>query len=51
MLPFPRWGVDPLVSGLQLAIVGVTFVLLAVLTYYSGKAISKAENEMEADEE
>lgn len=44
------WGVDPLVSSLQFAIVGVTAVLLTILTYYAGKAISTAENEMEATE-
>jgi hypothetical protein len=44
------WGTDPLISGLQFSIIGVTFVLLAILTYYSGKAISKAEKEMEAEE-
>ncbi|WP_436930766.1 DUF6684 family protein [Halosimplex halobium] len=48
---FPPWGVDPLVSGLQFAIVGVTGMLLVILTYYAGKAVSKAENEMEADHE
>lgn len=44
------WGVDPLVSGLQFGIVGGTAVLLVVLTYYAGKAVSKAEAEMEAGE-
>lgn len=43
------WGVDPLISGLQFAIVGGTAVLLVVLTYYAGKAISTAEREMEAE--
>jgi hypothetical protein len=42
------WGFDPLVSGLQFAIVGVMGALLTVLTYYAGKAVSTAENEMEA---
>jgi len=46
---FPTWGVDPLVTGLQFAIVGVTAVLLTILTYYAGKAISTAEKEAEAD--
>ncbi|WP_123533181.1 DUF6684 family protein [Halosimplex salinum] len=46
---FPTWGVDPLISGLQFAIVGVTAVLLVILTYYAGKAISTAESEMEAE--
>lgn len=44
------WGIDSVVSGLQFAIVGSTAVLLTVLTYYAGKAISKAENEAEAAE-
>jgi len=47
---FAPWGTDPLISGLQFAIVIVTAILLTVLTYYSGKAISTAENEMEARE-
>ena len=42
------WGTDPLVSGLQFAIISVTAVLLVILTYVSGKAISKAEKEMKA---
>lgn len=42
------WGVDPLISALQFTIVGGTATLLVILTYYSGKAVSKAENEMEA---
>lgn len=41
------WGVDPLVSSLQFTIVGGTAVLLIVLTYYAGKAISTAEMETE----
>jgi len=47
---FTPWGFDPLISGLQFAIVGVTAVLLTILTYYAGKAVSTAENEMEARE-
>ncbi|MFB6139474.1 MAG: DUF6684 family protein [Halosimplex sp.] len=46
---FTPWGVDPLVSSLQFAIVGVTATLLLVLTYFAGKAISTAEKEMDAD--
>jgi hypothetical protein len=46
---FPTWGTDPLITGLQFTIVGGTAVLLVILTYYAGKAVSKAENEMEAD--
>jgi hypothetical protein len=45
------WGVDPLISGLQFTIVGGTAVLLTVLTYYAGKAVSTAEKEAEAAEE
>ncbi|MFC7138882.1 DUF6684 family protein [Halosimplex aquaticum] len=46
---FAPWGVDPLISSLQFTIVGGTAVLLIILTYYAGKAISTAEMEMEAD--
>jgi membrane protein implicated in regulation of membrane protease activity len=41
------FGWDNLISTLQFAIVIVTFALLAVLTYYAGKAISNAEAESE----
>ena len=44
------WGVDPLVSGMQFAIVGIMAVALVVLTYYAGKAVSTAETKMEADQ-
>jgi len=47
---FAPWGVDPLITGLQFAIVSVTAVLLVILTYYAGKAVSTAEKEMEADQ-
>jgi membrane protein implicated in regulation of membrane protease activity len=47
---FAPWGTDPLISSLQFGIVSVTFVLLSVLTYYAGKAVSKAEKEMEAEQ-
>jgi membrane protein implicated in regulation of membrane protease activity len=43
------FGWDNLISGLQFAIVIVTFVLLVVLTYYAGKAIQEAEGEMEVE--
>ena len=42
------FGWDTLVSTLQFAIIGVTGLLLSILTYYAGKAISEAEAEMEA---
>jgi hypothetical protein len=37
------FGFDPLASGLQYALVIVPFVLLAILTYFSAKAIAGAE--------
>jgi len=37
------FGFDPLTSGLQFAIVVAAFVLLGILTYISGRAISGAE--------
>jgi membrane protein implicated in regulation of membrane protease activity len=43
------FGWDSLISGLQFAIVVVTFVLLSVLPYYSGKAISNAEGQAEIE--
>lgn len=37
------WGFDPLASGLQFGLLLAPFVALAVLTYYSGKAIAGDE--------
>lgn len=37
------FGWNSLISGLQFTIIIATFVLLAVLTYFSGKAIADAE--------
>ena len=45
------FGWDNVISSLQFGILIASFVLLAILTYYSGKAISKAEAEMEGDED
>ena len=42
------FGFDAVISTIQLAIIGMAGVLLAVLTYYSGLAVSRAE---EAEEE
>jgi hypothetical protein len=39
------FGSGLLIRTLQFGIVVVTFVLLAILTYYAGKAISEAETE------
>ena len=44
------FGWDNVVSTLQFAIIIVTAVLLSILTYFAGKAISEAEAEMEAAE-
>ncbi|WP_136716323.1 DUF6684 family protein [Halorientalis salina] len=43
------FGWDGLVSTLQFSIVIITGLLLTILTYYAGKAISEAEAEMEAE--
>lgn len=48
---FNPFGADPVGTAIQLTIVGATFAGLVVLTYYSGKAISEAEAEMEANPE
>ena len=37
------FGLDPVFSGLQLSLMVSMFLLLAVLTYYAGKAIEGAE--------
>lgn len=48
---FTPFGFDSVISSIQLGIIGVSAFGLLVLTYYSGLAVSKAENEMEAAEE
>jgi hypothetical protein len=40
---FNPFGVDPLASGLQYGLLVAPFVLLAILTYLSGKAIAGDE--------
>ena len=41
------FGSDPVGTVIQISIVAVTFLALFVLTYVSGKAISKSERELE----
>ena len=48
---FNPFGFDSVISGVQLAIIGTSAALLAILTYYSGAAVSRAENRQEALEE
>jgi hypothetical protein len=47
----PAFGVDPVFSTMQFALVGSMFVLLAILTYYTGKAVEGAEQQMEESAE
>lgn len=47
----PAFGVDPVFSTMQFALVGSMFVLLAILTYYTGKAVEGAEQQMEETDE
>ena len=42
---YDPFGVDPFASGLQLALVAVPFVLLALLTYLSARAIEGDEQD------
>ncbi len=37
------FGLDPVFSGLQFSLMGSMFLLLAVLTYYAGRAVENAE--------
>lgn len=46
-LVFNPFGWDSVISTLQFAIVISMFVLLTILTYFAGRAISTAEHEME----
>lgn len=39
----PAFGVDPVFSGMQFALMISMFLLLGVLTYYAGRAIENAE--------
>ncbi|WP_227015569.1 DUF6684 family protein [Haloarcula sp. JP-L23] len=47
----PAFGTDPVFSGLQFALMISMFLLLAVLTYYAGRAIENAEHAQESLEE
>lgn len=42
-LVFPAFGFGGLLSALQFAVVVLSFVALAILTYFTGKAVSIAE--------
>ncbi|MFB6179373.1 MAG: DUF6684 family protein [Halorientalis sp.] len=46
---FNPFGWNSLISTLQFAIIIVTAVLLSILTYAAGKAISEAESEMDEE--
>ncbi len=48
-LVFNPFGFGGLVSVIQFSIIGIMFIALSVLTYYSGAAVSRAENQAEAD--
>jgi hypothetical protein len=39
----PAFGVDPVFTGMQFALMVAMFLLLGVLTYYAGRAIENAE--------
>jgi len=45
------FGSDPVTTALQFSIMIVTFAALAVLTYYSGKAIQESEAALESTPE
>lgn len=47
---FTPFGFDSVISTIQLAIIGVSALGLLALTYYSGKAVSKAEKAEEGIE-
>lgn len=47
-LLFNPFGFDSVITGIQLAIIGVSAAGLMILTYYSGAAVSKAEKRTEA---
>lgn len=39
----PAFGVDPVMTSVQYSLLVVPFLLLAALSYYTGKAIEQAE--------
>lgn len=39
----PSFGVDPVITSVQYSLLVLPFIGLAVLTYYAGKAIERAE--------
>lgn len=43
------FGSDPVATALQMSIMVVMVVALTALTYYSGRAISNAEDELEGE--
>ncbi|MFC7135062.1 MULTISPECIES: DUF6684 family protein [Salinibaculum] len=45
---FTPFGFDSVISSIQLAIIALSGIGLMVLTYYSGRAVSKAEKAEEA---
>lgn len=38
------FGIDPLASSIQFGLIAIPFVLLAVLTYFAGRAVAGSEN-------
>jgi uncharacterized membrane protein YuzA (DUF378 family) len=45
---YAPFGFDSVISSIQLAIIGISAIGLMALTYFSGKAVSKAEKAEEA---
>lgn len=43
------WGYTPVDTAIQMALLVAPFAALALLTYYSGKAISRDEKKLEAE--
>ncbi|UPM43764.1 DUF6684 family protein [Halocatena salina] len=43
----PGFEYDPFITTIQMSLLVIPFIGLAVLTYVSGKAITKAEQELE----
>ena len=42
-LVFAPFGIDPLASSIQFGLIAIPFVLLAVLTYFAGRAVAGSE--------
>lgn len=46
----PAFEFDPVIVAIQMGLIIIPFIALALLTYYSGRAIARDEQKLEAGE-